>query len=383
MSCESCYNGCVETVSDECVRYTGINYPALGIETGDTLVSVEQAIMNALVPLLTGVGDEITLSGDDVCALIVDYLTTGLTHTSKEWITALAKGECDLQGQVTAINNTLAILNANYAIGCLTGVTASSDTHDIVQAIITKLCATASSLTALSLDVNTNYVKLANLNTLIQAYLNSISGGSTQQNAKMVPLVAYEYYGPLTNFDATGAGISALGWDKVFLCNGSNGTPDKRGRVAVGAINNVPGGPLNANVDPANAGNPNYSLYTISGTNTVTLTSNQIPSHTHIANVLVTELPHNHSLASTGTTTGGGEPFLTTNGTLQVDYNGGSGNSYNYKLVNSTTPLATLGKSSSVSTNVAVGVTNANTGGGTSHPNIQPVIAAYYIMYIP
>jgi microcystin-dependent protein len=195
--------------------------------------------------------------------------------------------------------------------------------------------------------------------------------------------VAYEYYGSLNNFDDTGAGISALGWDKVFLCNGSNGTPDKRGRVAVGAINGVPGGPLNANVDPVNAGNPNYSLYTVSGTNTVTLTSNQIPSHTHLANVLVTELPHNHSLASTGTTTGGGEPFLTTNGTLQVDYNGGSGNSYNYKLVNSTTPLATLGKSSSVSTNVAVGVTNANTGGGTSHPNIQPVIAAYYIMYIP
>jgi microcystin-dependent protein len=383
MSCESCYNGCVEIVSDECVRYTGINYPALGIETGDTLVSVEQAIMNALVPLLTGVGDEITLSAGDVCALITGYLTAGLTHTSKEWITALAKGECNLQGQVTAINATLAILNANYTIECLTGVTASSDTHDIVQAIITKLCATAASLTALSLDVSTNYVKLADLNTLIQAYLNSISGGTTQQNAKMIPLVAYEYYGPLTNFDATGAGISTLGWDKVFLCNGSNGTPDKRGRVAVGAINNVPGGPLNANVDPANAGNPNYSLYTISGTNTVTLTSNQIPSHTHLANVLVTELPHNHSLASTGTTTGGGEPFLTTNGTLQVDYNGGGTNNYNYKLVNSTTPLATLGKTSSVSTNVAVGVTNNNTGGGQSHPNIQPVIAAYYIMYIP
>jgi microcystin-dependent protein len=380
MSCESCYNGCVETVSDECVRYTGINYPALGIETGDTLVSVEQAIMNALVPLLTGVGDEITLSVDDVCELVTGYLTAGLTHNSKEWITALVKGECDLQEQVTVIDNTLDVLNANYTIECLTGVTASSDTHDIVQAIITKLCATATSLTALSLDVNTNYVKLADLNTLIQAYLNSISGPTTQQSAKMVPLVAYEYYGPLTNFDATGAGISTLGWNKVFLCNGSNGTPDKRGRVAVGAINNVPGGPLNANVDPANAGNPNYSLYSVSGTNTVTLTSNQIPSHTHIANVLVTEIPHYHSLASVGTN-GSGGPTLSAGGTLQVEMSEGGNGSY--RLSNSTTPLATLGVTSSVKTNVSVGVNNNNTGGGQSHPNIQPVIAAYYIMYIP
>lgn len=379
MSCESCYNGCVETVSDECVRYTGINYAALGVETGDTLVSVEQAIMNALVPLLTGVGDEITLSEEDVCELITGFLTGGLVHNSQDWITALVKGECDLQEQIVAINNILDILNSDYVVGCLTGVTDSSDTHDVVQAIITKLCETVASLTALSLDVSTNYVKLSDLNTLIQAYLDSISGGGTQQNSKMIPFVAYEYYGSLTNFDGTGAGISALGWDKVYLCNGSNGTPDKRGRASVGAIDGVPGGPLNANVDPA-YGNPNYALYDVNGTNTVTLTSNQIPSHTHLPSVIVNEVPHYHSLASVGTN-GAGGPTLSAGGTLQVEMSEGGNGSY--RLSNSTTPIATLGETSSVSTNINVGVSISYTGGGTAHSNVQPVIAAYYIMYIP
>ena len=32
---------------------------------------------------------------------------------------------------------------------------------------------------------------------------------------------------------------------------------------------------------------------------------------------------------------------------------------------------------------LSIAVTNATTGSGESHSNIQPVIAAYYIMYIP
>lgn len=371
MSCESCYNGCVQTVSDECVRYTGINYVALGVETGDNLVSVEQAIMNALVPLLTGTGDAITLSAGDVCALVTGYLTAGLTHTSREWITALSKGECNLQAQIVAINNTLAILNADYSIGCLTGVTASSDTHDILQVVITKLCTTVANLAALTLDVNTNYVKLADLDALIAAYLASQSGGGgTQQYLKMVPFVAYEYYGSLINFDGTGAGLNSAGFYKVYLCNGLNGTPDKRGRVAVGAIANVPpiGVGLDATVNPANPGNPNYAIFNTAGENTVVLTPLQMPSHSHaaIASSTGTISPnphsHNYSLQNTTTTvsgvSGGAHPL---------------GNS----PVNSTTSTVDL------TVAISTGVTVSNTGGGGAHANIQPVIAAYYIMYIP
>jgi microcystin-dependent protein len=351
----------VQVTPDECVRYTGPTIPALGITTGDTLKTVEQMITDKLVPLLTGVGDQITLGSGDVCALIQTYLTAGLVHTSKDWITALSKGECNLQGQITTINATLATLNADYSIGCLTGVTASSDTHDIVQAIITKLCATAASLTALGLDVSTNYVKLADLNTLIQAYLNSISGGTTQQYTKMVPRVAYEYYGSLSNFDDTGAGIGSLGWDKVYLCNGSNTTPDKRGFVAVGATD-IPGDPdsFKPNVNPA-YGNPTYSLYDFSGANAITLTPNQMPVHTHTATAIstVTDPGHFHSFSGVTTNSSGTD---------------GAKNSVPATL---STAVATTGIT------VATNVTNSSAGGNTAHSNIQPVLAAYYIMYIP
>jgi len=35
------------------------------------------------------------------------------------------------------------------------------------------------------------------------------------------------------------------------------------------------------------------------------------------------------------------------------------------------------------SVSLSVAVSNDNTGSGAAHANIQPVIAAYYIMYIP
>jgi microcystin-dependent protein len=375
-------------VSDECVRYTGINYPALGVETGDNLVSVEQAIMNALVPLLTGTGDAITLSAGDVCALVTGYLTAGLTHTSKEWITALSKGECNLQAQIVAINNTLAILNADYSIGCLTGVTASSDTHAVLQAVITKLCTTVADLADLTLDVDTNYVKLADLDALIAAYLASQSGGnSNQQYLKMVPYVAYEYYGSLTNFDGTGAGINANGFYKVYLCNGLNGTPDKRGRVAVGAIANVPpiGVGLDAAVNPANPGNPNYAVFNTAGANTVTLITSQIPSHSHAASVVASGSVGNHThIIMGGGGPGGGGTVPTA---LQVAANenaeGGNG-SYKIKPANVQAHNSGITSASGAgAVTLSIAVTNANTGSNASHPNIQPVIAAYYIMYIP
>ena len=365
MSCESCYNGCVQTVSDECVRYTGINYEALGVETGDNLVSVEQAIMNALVPLLTGTGDAIGLS---ISCPIVDLYLPAHTPNTQELFTATVSAICSLQAQVFTINDILTILNADYAIGCLTGVTSSSDTHAIVQAIINKLCLTVTDLAALTLDVDTNYVKLADLDALIAAYLASQGGGSSnQQYLKMVPYVAYEYYGSLTNFDGTGAGLNSAGFYKVYLCNGLNGTPDRRGRVAVGAIQNVPpiGIGLDAAVNPANPGNPNYAIFNTAGANTVTLITSQMPSHSHGTTVTsigtISPNPHSHTISYLNKGAGDGSNVI------------GSQVSSNIKNTSSV----------SLTVDITTSVTNANTGGGAAHANIQPVIAAYYIMYIP
>ena len=42
----------------------------------------------------------------------------------------------------------------------------------------------------------------------------------------MIPYAAMPYYGDLNYFSVTGAGLTGTMWEKVYLCNGNNGTPD-------------------------------------------------------------------------------------------------------------------------------------------------------------
>jgi len=364
--CDACYNGCVQIVSDECVRYTGPNSIPLDIYTGDNLISVETALINAVVSFLDGTGIDITINPEYYCTLVSSYLPVE-TPNAQELFEALVRAACDLQAQIDVIDVTLDELNADYDVDCLDGVTDQSDTHDVVQAIITKLCATIVDLNAFILDVETNYVKLADFNALVAAYLASLPGSGTQNYLKMVPYTVVEYYGSLANFDGTGAGISLLGFDKIYLCNGLNGTPDKRGRVGVGAIDGVPGGPLDAEVNPSYVGNPNYALTDVGGANSVTLTTPQIPSHTHTnlatAMSTVTDPGHSHYCGNVPNGWGGsGTVGMVSNGVQNV-------------------PTTTVTTGITVVTDVSV--TSNNTGGGAAHSNIQPVLACYYIMYIP
>ena len=375
MSCSNCFNGCTEIISDQCVRYTGFNIPALGISNGDTLASVELQISTFIIDLSTGNGIIPVINPADLCSLVSGFLPVSGDITLNNVISALIKSICALKTSVTAIESTLTTLNANYTIGCLTGVTASSDTHDILQAAINKLCSTATDLTALEVDVDTNYVKLTDLNALIQAYLNSIAPSNLYKN-NMVPYIAYEYYGPLTGFDVTGAGSGQF--IDVFLCNGSNGTPDKRGRVAVGTTDGSMAGsiPMSSIVNPSTAGNPSYSLNSIQGLNNVTLTATQIPSHTHTATATSTADPHNHFVAKNS---GSNIGDLTTTDPLTTTFNDGNP-SYRLKSVAGS---ADRGPTNNATVNVTTSVVVSPTGGGVAHNNIQPTIGAYYIMYIP
>jgi hypothetical protein len=142
MSCTNCYNGCVEITPDKCVRYTGLDSIPLGISNGDSLLLVEEALIENVVSFLNGTGIDITIAPEDYCALVTNFLPEGSVFTAVELFTALVKAACDLQGQVTAIGTSVDTLNSNYTIECLSGVTSSSDTHLIVQAIINKACAT-------------------------------------------------------------------------------------------------------------------------------------------------------------------------------------------------------------------------------------------------
>jgi microcystin-dependent protein len=377
MACSNCYNGCTEIVSDRCVRYTGLDVALLGIRNGDSLSFVEAALIEFLTSTINGVGIKPIIAPTVICNLVQQYLPDCGELTLNDILKALIEAACDLQEQVDLIAADIATLNADYNVDCLTGVTSTSDTHAVLQAVITKLCELDVDLAALALDVDTNYVKLADLNSLIAAYIASTTSASVKYNTRMVPFTVVEYYGSLVgNFDVSGAGLG--NFEKIYLCNGLNGTPDKRGRVPVGVIAGVGGGAMSPVVDPATPTNPNYAINGTSGANTVTLTTSEIPAHTHVASV--TDPGHRHFVLANDNAaaipfTSGPTPTAPVSSFANLDGN------YSYRTATSALLDATVGQSSSSATGVTV--TNANAGTGGAHANIQPVLACYYIMYIP
>jgi microcystin-dependent protein len=371
MSCSNCYNGCAEITSDKCVKYTGVDVPVLGIKNGDSLSYVEQSLIGFITSMLDGEGIVLNISSNVICDIVDKYLVDCETLNLPNVINALLRAVCEVNQKITAVEADIATLNANYTIGCLTGVTASSDTHDILQATITKLCSVDAALTALAANVSTNYVNVANINSYIAAYIESV-GTNTNYYNRMVPYTVVEYYGSLTGFDVTGKGTGL--WDKIYLCNGNNGTPDKRGRVPVGATTGMGGGAMNSAVDPAVAGNPAYALLGTAGANTITLSVAQMPAHTHVATVTIVDPGHTHTIL--GITGGDNNDNNNT-----VRFAGGDkvqGESSFYFNNTEACQSAPTGLN-----NTNVSVSNASTGGGLAHNNYQPALGCYYIMYIP
>jgi len=376
MSCQNCYNGCTEIIPDKCTKYTGNNVPELGIESGDSLFSVQQSIFSFLLSVIDGTPIKPEINQDYICEKISQYLGEQ-ELTLSNIINVILQTACDLQTQITNVKNSVATLNAAYTLNCISGVIDNTNTHEVLQAVITKLCSVNTALSALSLNVSTNYVKLSELNSLIASYLAGGSGSVKMYN-KMIPYTVVEYYGNLTGkFDSTGAGLGE--WEKIYLCNGNNGTPDKRGRVSVGTTTGMGGGTLDSAVDPSVSGNPSYSLVTKYGANTVILSTAQIRSHNHLATSVVTDTGHTHFLASVAGQNN--PPFLSPTNYMasmsDFDNNG------NYRLGGVTTPVPTVGLTSNNQTGITVATTVTNVGGGLGHNNVQPSIGCYYIMYIP
>ena len=376
MSCQNCYNGCTDIISDKCTKYTGNNVPELGIENGDSLFSVQQSIFSFLLSVIEGTPIKPEINQEFICEKISQYLGEQ-ELTLPNIINAILQTACDLQTQVTNVKSSVDTINTAYTLNCVSGVTDNTNTHEVLQAVITKLCNVNTALTALSLNVSTNYVKLSELNNLIAAYL---AGGSTSIKLynKMIPYTVVEFYGNLSGkFDSTGAGLGD--WEKIYLCNGNNGTPDKRGRVSVGTTTGMGGGTLDAAVDPSNSGNPNYSLGTKYGSCMVSLTITQIPSHSHTATNTVIDAGHFHYLSTVSGQTS--KPALSPSTYLASVNN--EGNDGNYVLGGTLEALPSVGKSSTSTTNISVQTSLSNIGGGLGHNNVQPSIGCYYIMYIP
>ena len=158
---------------------------------------------------------------------------------------------------------------------------------------------------------------------------------------------------PLQPIDSIPSGIITLwsgasdavptGW---ALCDGQNGTPDLRNRFVVGA-------------------GSSYAVGATGGSDTVALTTAQMPSHKHS----FSGSSHSHTLSGTASgTLRGSDPSSGAGGNYV------STNAYNYNSIS--VSLSLSGSTGSASTSGTIG----NTGSGQAHENRPPYYALCYIM---
>lgn len=361
MACRDCLQNCDITVSDQCVFYTGPAIPLLGICPGDQLSKVESVIVADLLSLLDGTG--ITPAGVTLanCQFLRDRL--GATSpTLSNLLQLLVDASCTLKELIDTINAQISN-NPVFDVSCLTGLPANPTRDDILQATILLLCSVKTTVDA----IPSTYVKNSDLTNLVTQIVNNINGGGgtvVQNNTKMIPYTAMAYFGPLSNFDGAGVGIAALGFEKIYLCNGSNGTPDLRGRVVVGALRGVPGGALDAAVDPVgNPNNPNWAVNDKAGECFHTLSVAELATHTHT----ISDPGHRHSIL--------GEMGGDNNDNNNTQRFAGADKGPNESGFFFTNTTACQTSTTGISIN--------STGDGQPHNNIQPTMAAYYIIYIP
>jgi microcystin-dependent protein len=382
-NCSNCYNGCTEITSDKCVKYTGVDVPVLGIKNGDSLSFVEQALITYLSSTLDGTGIFPIIPPSVICPTVQANLDDCNPLSLNNYLEAIIESLCEIEQTIGVIQEE--VPTDPYILRCLSvpGITddpnaTSTDTQAVIQAVIDKVCEVEQSLNNFITFVENTYVAISDINTYIENYINNDPSQTLISN-RMVPFSATPYFGSLNNFDGGGAGIGD--WDRIFLCNGANGTPDLRGRVVVASTTGMPGGGgLDPAVVPILGQVPEWSLGTTGGEYRVTLDAAQIPAHTHASTVTSTLSPatHSHKMVSLGTANTQ-DPVQTDQQIRQAFSTGGN---LGYAMRGTSSP-ATNGLTSEVTQTLNVGVSNASTGGGQSHANWQPGYGAYYIIYIP
>lgn len=365
MACTNCFDSCADRyTTDRCVEYTGEDISVLGICKGDPLYQVEIVVIEKLQSLMNGTGitfDTLTLD----CDFIKDILA-GQDIQLANIIQAMVVASCTLKDLVDSINTRL---NAPFTLdtSCLT-LPPTPNRDDILAAVVSKACESATGVNTILND----YVKSSELCDKVAVCITNLNNGSSgvvvQENTKMPKYCPIPYEGPLTVFDSSGKGVAAQGYDKVYLCNGNNGTSDHRGRSPIGANLNVVGPSLSADVDPSQLQNAGYGLAVgdVQGEYAHTNTTLESAPHSHVA----TASPHSHFTVSAGADT-----QLTSQTAIKDTHS--TGGNLGYGL--SGAAGASIGKSSDTTVVIAV----SSSGGGQPHNNLHPVFVINYIIYIP
>lgn len=351
MACVDCFNNCDKVQSDKCVKYTGPDIPFLDVCTGDPLSAFNAAVVANLTSL--GVGENITISNLTSCDAIEDALGDD-DPTLPNLLQAAFTVICVMREELDEIGS-----ETPFSINAACLELAVSPTRDqVIQALATKVCELVEDIEAISTD----YVTSTGLCDAVTECLGD-DESSVQEYTKMPKYVAMPYHGPLSVFDANGAGLAAFGYDKVYICLGQtvNGfiLPDYRGRSAVGANTGLPGGAMDSAVDPTVIANFGYNISqgTKKGNFTHTLTTAQLAAHTHN----ITDPGHKHDISYNHAETDSNE-------------SGASGNIPNFGFpLNST--ASTLYNTT--------GITIAAAGASQPHNITQPSMGTVYIMYVP
>ena len=190
------------------------------------------------------------------------------------------------------------------------------------------------------------------------AELNHVDGVTSNVQTQLNAVDAYKVPAGGIIMWSGSTGSIPSGW---FLCNGSNGTPDLRNRFVVGA-----GG--------------EYGVGATGGADSVTLSTSQIPAHSHSGS---TSSAGSHTHTGTTNTTGAhthtvgqyGDFIRTTTTVMAAGYEPAQNNVSTSSAGNHSHSFTTASSGSHTHT-VSVG----NTGGGASHENRPPYYALAYIM---
>lgn len=159
-----------------------------------------------------------------------------------------------------------------------------------------------------------------------------------------------------------------------FAAHKAISVPDKRGRVSAGKDNL--GGTAASRLTGTTMSPDGQTLGAVGGAQTVTLVSNEMPSHTHTQTAhnhtqdahTHTQNAHNHDVViRSGSTPGGNNAFNT---------DGYAATSLNNDLVQNKTAT----NQNTTATNQATTAVNQSTGGGAAHLNAQPTIVCNYII---
>lgn len=219
MACNDCFNGCVQTTSDQCVKYTGNDIAAWGIEKGDPLSEVISKLKTYLDDIASG--DNIL---PDIDTPSCADISVG-TGTLNDILDSIIDVVCAIQAVIDDIE-AASFTDTN----CLTGSPSPTDFLAVIQAIIDKICLINTNITDIEDDVDalengmSQYVETADVGTYVATYLNGLPEAG-KYYTRMVPYVVEKYYGPTNSaFSLAGAGLGAFQY--IYVCNGNAGTPN-------------------------------------------------------------------------------------------------------------------------------------------------------------